>query len=241
MRTLFVISIFVLCIIAWLNLFFVPSRNRQAKEIVDRHLHSLPLADIEEITYVGKLSLFTNQISVENLHVTSKSAHWNHIKFGDVILDVARIDYDATSAFWHKRRRISAITGIKFSGFITYDEISSKLAKGNVNLVDLILRHEYGHLLLRAYVSPIKMSLDFVGDMVLTPKGQLEYRIERIMDVNGNEISRNMNRTVLNEPFDLSVPILIMRKEIAIDDIEVTRDGVGISGHSIDDDDEINE
>jgi len=237
MRTLFAISIFVLCIIAWLNLSLVPSRNRQAKEIVDRHLHSLPLADIEEVTYTGNMSLFRNDVHVDNLHVKAKNAHWNHIQYSDITLDVARIDYDATSAFWHKRCTINAISGIRFSGFMTYDEISSRLADVSVNLVDPVLRYRDGHLYLRAYFSPVKMSLDFDGEMVLTPKGLLEYRIEKILDVDGNEISRNMNRTVLNEPFDFSIQILIMRREIALDDIEATSDGVRISGCSIDDED----
>lgn len=241
MRTLFFISIIVLCITAWLNLSFVPSRNRQAKEIVDRHLHSLPLADIEEITYTGSMSLFRNNVHVDNLHVKAKNAHWDHIQYSDIILDVARIDYDAKSAFWHKRCEISAITGIKFSGFIAYDQISAKLAEGNPNIVDPVLRHEYGNLLLRAYFSPVKMSLDFDGDMVLTPKGLLEFRIEKLLDFDGNEISRNLNRTVLNEPFDFSIQISILRREIALDDIEVTSDGVRISGCSIDDEDADNE
>ena len=138
MRKLFVISIILVCIIAWLNLFFVPSRYRQAKEIVDRHLHLLPLADIEEITYVGNLSLFRNQVSVNKLYVKAKSAHWSHVKFSDVILEIDCIDYDAKAAFWRKRRTINAITGIKFTGFVSYDEISSKLAEGKITFEEFL-------------------------------------------------------------------------------------------------------
>lgn len=213
---------------------FVPSRNSQAKEIVDRHLHSLPVSDIDEITYVGKLSLFANQISVENLHVEADRAYWNQIEFSDIDLKVSKIEYDAKSAFWQKRLNIIDITGIEFSGFTTYDNISSKLADASPDLIDPTLRREHGRLALRAYFSPIKMRLDFIGDIALTPKGKLEYRIENILDIDGKSLSRNVNRSVLNEPFDLTVPILIMRKEIAIDDFELTIDGVRISGHSID-------
>ena len=234
MRTLFLISLIIICVVAYANVVYIPAKHRIGKEIIDRHLFSLPLGDTEELTFTGHISILERKAYVEDLHVEADYGRWNGTDYGDVVLDVERIEYNPVSLFWNNRKRIESVDGLKFTGFTPYDQISLKLSKVNVNLIDPVFRYVDGEILLRGYFSPLKRNFDFSGRFVLSPRGDLEYKISRMFDVDGKDITSRGGKAAIEELTNLYIRIKIMNVEIALDELELMQTGLKISGRSID-------
>ncbi|MFH1514809.1 MAG: hypothetical protein ABIG42_05045 [bacterium] len=233
MRILFFISLIIICCVGYANVVFIPAKHRIGKEIIERHLFSLPLGDTEELTFTGHISLLERKSFVEDLHVQADYGRWNNTDYSDVVLNVERIGYDPVSLFWSSRRNIESVDGVHFSGFMPYDQIALRLKNVNVNLIDPVFRYKDDQILLRAYFSPLKEKLEFSGKFVLSPRGDLEYKISRIFDVDGKDITSRSGKAAIEELTNLYIPIEIMNVEIALDELEMLPNGIKISGGSV--------
>ena len=232
MRGLFITVLVIVGFLAWLNLAFIPSRQQSAKEIVDRHINSLPITDSNEIKYVGYLKILESEAWIEDLEISAGYGKWDRTQYQDIIIYAGRINYDAKSLFWDRRRNITSIDNLRFSGVLTFDEITKRLDNSNPNMVDPVVRYDGGHLYLRAYFSPLKDKYEFDGNLTITPTGDIRYRVTKIMDVDGKDVTSRKAVNMIEDLSNLVIPIEIMNEHIALDLLDVTESGIRIAGRS---------
>lgn len=232
MRTLFIIAIIMVGIFAWVNISFLPAKEQSAKEIVDRHISSLPITDIEEITYNGHIKILTQEVWVDNLEITAGYSKWDRTEYQDIVLYADRIQYDARALFWDKKREIISIDGLSFSGVLSFDAIAKRMADNNANLIDPVIHFDGGHLYINAYFSPLKSKLEFDGALSITPTGDLKYRVDKIRDSNSEDVTSHKAVNMIEELSNLVFPIKVMKTRIAIDLLDVTESGARIAGRS---------
>ena len=234
MRFLVVIFIIVIIGLYYLNGHYLPSRQDSAKKIVDRHISSLLIGDAEEISYLAHVKIYPQEVYVENLHIDAGKASWDRIWYQDVLLDVARIEYDAVAAIWRRKLEIDGIKGVTFQCFFPYDQIIQRFDRFNDVIVDPTLRYDEGHLFLRAYFSPFQDKLELDGDLILTPTGDIKYVVKKIYTVDGEEQKSSRVRRMIEDTTNFVAPVTVMDIEIELDKIEMLKDGIWISGKSND-------
>jgi hypothetical protein len=230
MRALVIITIILFALLYYVNGQFLPSKLRAAKDVVDRHISSLLIGDNNETTYKAHVKLYPRIVNLENLHIKAGYGKLDHIEFSNLTLDVDRIEYNPDAAIWNGRREIASIGKIDFRGFLSMDEIAKQLDTQNEDLVDIVLRNEDGHIYLRSYFSPFKDKLEFDGDFVLTPVGDIRYIIRKIMDTDGREQDSPKVRQMIDETVNLSFPLSVMERRISFNELEVLKTGLYLSG-----------
>jgi hypothetical protein len=232
MRAIFIIALILTGILAWVNLSFLPSKEQSAKEIIDRHIRALPITDIEEITYDGHVKINTQEVWLDNLEIKAGFGKWDRTEYHSIVLYADRIEYDAKALFWDKKREIISVDGLSFSGVLSFDAVAKRMSDKNANLIDPVVRYDGGHLYINAYFSPLKSKLEFDGALSITPTGDLKYRVDKIRDSNGEDITSTKAINMIEELSNLVIPIKIMETRIAIDLLDVTESGVRIAGRS---------
>jgi hypothetical protein len=232
MRALFFIALILIGVLAWVNLSFLPSREQSAKEIIDRHIRTLPITDIEEIKYDGHIKINTQETWVDNLEIKAGYGKWDRTEYHGIVLYADRIEYDARALFWDRKREITSIEGLSFSGVMSFDAISKRMADHNANLIDPVIRYDGGHLYVNAYFSPLKSKFEFDGALSITPDGDLKYRVDKIRNSDGEDITSQKVVNMIEELSNLVIRINIMETRIAIDLLDVTESGVRIAGRS---------
>ena len=232
MRALFIIAMILIGIFAWVNLSFLPSSEQSMKEIIDRHISTLPITDIEEITYDGHIQINSREAWIDNLEIKAGYGKWDRTEYHGIVLSTDRIEYDGKALFWDRKREIISIEGLNFSGLMSFDAISKRMADHNANLIDPVIRYDGGHLYINAYFSPLKSKFEFDGALSITTDGDLKYRVDKIRNSDGEDITSQKVVNMIEELTNLVIPINIMETRIAIDLLEVTESGVRISGRS---------
>jgi hypothetical protein len=232
MRALFFIALILIGVLAWMNLSFLPSREQSAKEIIDRHIRTLPITDIEEIKYDGHIKINTQETWVDNLEIKAGYGKWDRTEYHGIVLYADRIEYDARALFWDRKREITSVEDLSFSGIMSFDAISKRMADHNANLIDPVIRYDGGHLYVNAYFSPLKSKFEFDGALSITPDGDLKYRVDKIRNSDGEDITSQKVVNMIEELSNLVIRINIMETRIAIDLLDVTESGVRIAGRS---------
>lgn len=232
MRALFIITIIMVGIFAWVNISFLPAREQSAKEIIDRHITSLPITDIDQIKYDGHVKILTQEAWLDNVEISAGYGKWDRTEYLDIVLYIDKIVYDTKALFWDKKREIISIEGLSFSGVLSFDAIAKRMADNNANLIDPVIHYDGGHLYINAYFSPLKSKLEFDGALSITPTGDLKYRVDKIRDSNGEDVTSHKAVNMIEELSNLVFPINILEIRIAIDLLDVTESGARIAGRS---------
>jgi len=230
MRPLFFIVLIISIILGFLNGVFIPGRQEHAKELMDSHVKELPLGNVNDMRYKGVISLKPLSCRIENLDCAAENGKWDGVVYKNISVKVDRINFDPVYLLWNEQRKLVSTGNVELHGETTFEEIGNRLGWVNTDLKEVSMRFDGGHVYVNGYFEPLKNKFEFDGDLVISPTGDLKYRLKKATNADGEVVHSRQVMNLIEEKTNFVLTIKAFNRAIKLDELDVDESGIKLTG-----------
>jgi hypothetical protein len=231
-KSLFFILLVVSILLGYIDGVFIPSREEHAKTLMDMYVKEISAGNVNDRQYEGVITLSPLKCRIENLEISSGNGSWDGIVYSDVGLKIDKINFDPVAMLWHEKIKLVSIGKMEFHAVTSFVEFGNKLTLVNTDLKDISIRYDGGHTYLDGYFEPLKSRFEFDGDFIISPTGDVKYRIKKATNESGEVIHSRETMNLIEEKSILALTINVLDRAIKIDKLEVNESGINLTGKS---------